>query len=84
MPTRVRVYDNGGATLDRFTAVYIDRPCGGGLFEARGLSDNPFHPQGFSQFTTAADGPHLGKRVPLSALPADVRRAIDLDLADGE
>ena len=83
MPTRVRVYDNGGATLDRFTAVYIGQPCGGGLFEARGLSDNPFHPQGFSQFTAAADGPHLGKRVPLNALPADVKRAIYLDLADG-
>lgn len=75
----VRVYDNGGATFDRFTAVYLDRPERGGLYAARGMSEDPFHPQGFGQATTAADGPHLGKRVPLAALPEAVQRAIYLD-----
>lgn len=81
---RVRVYDNGGRSFDRYTAVYVGQPCGGGLFEARSLSHNPFDPQGFNQFTEVRIGPHLGKRVPLSALPADVKRAIYLDLADGD
>lgn len=79
---RVKVYDNGGRSFDRYTAVYVGQPCGGGLFEARSLSHNPLGPQGFNQFTEVADGSHLGKRVPLNALPDDVQRAIYLDLTD--
>ena len=72
----VRIYDNGGATFDRFTAVYLDQPERGGLYAARGMSENPFHPQGFGQMTAASDGPHLGKRVRLADLPEPVQRLI--------
>ncbi len=78
------VYDNEGATLDRYTIFPRDkdwdaqakkitphrylRPC-------LGLSGHPvpWHPQGVSQFTTGAPGPHLGKRIKLHDLPVDIR-----------
>jgi hypothetical protein len=52
---KIRIYDNGGKTFDRFTAVYMDHPERAGfyktgLYAARGMSENPFHPQGFGQF----------------------------------
>lgn len=37
-----RITDNGGATFDRYTAIY----CDGGYV---GMSKSPFHPQGFGQ-----------------------------------
>lgn len=37
------IFDNGGATLDRYTVIDQNG-------EMLGLSDNPNHPQGFSQF----------------------------------
>lgn len=74
---RVRCYDNGGRTCDRFTAVYMDSPEGKpGTFQALGASERPFHPQGFGQHCTATPGRHLGRRVAVSDLPADVQRAI--------
>ena len=39
---RVVLLDNGGETFDRYTSI-IDGDCEG----ARGMSRNPFHPQGF-------------------------------------
>lgn len=73
--TRVKVYDDGDKSFDRYTVV-LDEPGtrAGGDFAALGLSDNPGHPQGFSQFTTAHDGPHLGKRIKFSDLPDGVRK----------
>jgi len=77
----VRIYDNGGKTFDRFTAVYMAHPENNGLFAARGMSENPFHPQGFGQFCSAMPGRHLGKRIAFEALPVDCQRLIDSDLA---
>ena len=69
----IKIYDNGGKTFDRYTAI-IDR-----MFF--GFSENPFSPLGFSQF--CGDVPkgmrsyrHLGKKVSLDSLSADVRKAI--------
>ena len=77
---RVRCYDNGGKTCDRFTAVYLDSPeSQPGTFYALGASERPFHPQGFGQHCAAALGRHLGRRVAFSDLPADVQRAIRQD-----
>lgn len=41
-----RVFDNGGETVDRYTVYLRSNPEQGAL----GLSDNPSHPQGFSQW----------------------------------
>lgn len=74
---RVRVWDNGGKTFDRYTilppanagAQYREH---GNAWTAIGASRNPFHPQGFGQHVTAMPGPHLGKRIAWDALPIDV------------
>lgn len=76
---KLRCYDNGGKTADRYTVMpprsawrmyRADR----GTWDAIGASAEPFHPQGFGQHTTAQPGRHLGRRVPLESLPADVQR----------
>lgn len=41
-----------------------------------GMSDHPFHPQGFGQSSTCVEGKHLGKRVTFSQLPEEVQRCI--------
>jgi hypothetical protein len=81
----VRIYDNGGKTLDRYTAVYMDEPENRpGTFSARAMSRDPFHPQGFGCSTTAMPGRHLGKRIKFNECPPDVRELILQDLGKGE
>ena len=70
----VKIYDNCGKTLDRFTAVFVKRPerrvyGQPATFEALGFSGNPFHPWGYGQHCSAAVGRHLGKRTTFEALP---------------
>ena len=46
------IYDNGGETFDRYTVVYMPYSVGmtGPLiFPFVGMSEHPFHPQGFGQ-----------------------------------
>jgi len=62
-----KVFDNGGATFDRYTIIFEDRP------DALGLSGNCDSPQGFSQFGVAIEGRHLGKRISFKDLPENVR-----------
>jgi len=76
----LRFYDNGGKTFDRYTVLYMDCAEGRGLYGARGMSANPFHPQGFGQSCAAMPGAHLGKRITFEALPHDCQRAIVQDL----
>lgn len=45
----VVIYDNGGATFDRYTFVFVD-PDVPDNFLVWGASENPSHPQGFGQF----------------------------------
>lgn len=78
----IRIYDNGGKTFDRFTVVYLNEPEGLGLYGARGMSENPFHPQGFGQYCTAAPGRHLGKRIKFDQLPIDCQRLVAQDCGD--
>ena len=74
----VRIYDNGGTTVDRYT-ILPPRYAGkfrerNGLWLCIGSSDNPFYPQGFGMWVTADPGPHLGKRIHWRDLPPDVKR----------
>lgn len=48
VPRWVRVYDNGGSTADRYTAVFTGRYRKSSRedFCYLGMSENPFHPQG--------------------------------------
>ena|ERR1035437_11140408 len=90
------IYDNGGKTFDRYTVVYSEvvsttilprvigvRPYKKFIrYEARGMSANPFHPQGVGQMTTASRGKHLGKIIKFSDLPKDCQKLIRQDLGE--
>lgn len=73
----LRCYDNGGATLDRYTIVpprwaTEHKSRGANTWAAIGASAHPF--QSVGQMTLAAPGPHLGRRIHWDDLPADVQR----------
>lgn len=77
------VYDNGGATADRYTVYYDD-----GTYV--GMSADPFHPQGFGQHGEGS-GPapedaeqQAGKPIAFSALPPDCQKLVMQDLEGGE
>lgn len=74
----IKIYDNGGKTADRYTAINTNRRVRGqfGMYEAIGFNAYPFHPQGYGQHTIAEPGRHLGKRVKLDELPADAARFV--------
>ncbi len=78
----VRIYDNGGKTFDRYTAVYMNVPEGPGLYACRGMSAHPNHPQGFGLWSSAMPGRHLGRRIKLEELPEDCQKVILADVAD--
>lgn len=76
-----RIFDNGGATCDRYTIAFkayrIDREL---WYPYLASSEKPFHPQGFGQWSEAREfltGRHLGKRVAFDTLPVDVQRFIN-------
>lgn len=76
--TVLRIYDNGGKTCDRYTIIpprwAKEYRMWNGLFECIASSDEPFHPQGFGQSTSAWPSPRLGKRIRWSQLPQDVQK----------
>ena len=81
---RVRCYDNGERTCDRFTVVYLDEPeRGRGLYACVAMNAAPFHPQGFGQHSTAMVGRHLGRRIRFAKLPADCQRLVRQDTKGG-
>jgi len=79
MPSQVRIYDNGGKTIDRYTLVVpsVNTP---GMLDMYGFNDNPYHPQGFGQYAgeyrQMSSYSHLGKLVSLDSLPDDARRFV--------
>lgn len=77
---RVLIYDAGPNFHDRYTAVYLDeseyKP---GTFSGRGMSENPFSPQGFGCSCVVEPGRHLGKRIKFEDCPPEVQRCIQQD-----
>lgn len=78
----IRVYDNGGKTFDRYTAVFTDDESRFPLYDCVGFSSNPFHPLGFCQHSDAMLGPHLGKRVSFASLPVEVQTMLREELKE--
>ena len=64
-PRWVRCYDNGGESLDRYTCVFTGRYTErtGGQHWYLGMSEHPFHPQGFGQ--------HSDSRFPIDTRDKD-------------
>ena len=78
---RIRCYDNGGKTADRYTVVYLDCPENApGMYWSIGMDSSPFHPHGFGQHGAAMLGRHLGKRIRFADLPEDCRQCVRQDL----
>lgn len=95
-PRYVRCYDNGGldtkhGTFDRYTVVFTGKYMSIGIpkgirqpygYEYLGMSEHPFHPQGFGQHgedTKPIDRPsysHLGKKISFDQLPEDCKLAV--------
>jgi hypothetical protein len=83
-PRWIRIYDNGGKTFDRYTVVFTGRyrHRTDGEHWYLGMSEHPFHPQGFGQHgwsETQIDYPrysHIGKRISWEQLPPDCQRCV--------
>jgi hypothetical protein len=83
MEANIRIYDNGGQTFDRYTVIYMDEPeREPNMFAAVGMSEHPFHPQGFGQHCTATPGKHIGRRITFEELPTDCQRLVLRDLGE--
>jgi hypothetical protein len=84
MPKDVKsIWDNEGKTLDRYTVVLKEEHSPGNLLML-GLSTNPTHPQGFSQFTGGHEGDHLGKKIEWSDLPKNIQEHVTMRLKDDD
>ena len=87
VPKKIRLYDNGGETADRYTVVFTGRIPGKGTGQCwgRGMSSDPFHPQGIGtwfEYDRMIDCPtysHIGKKIKFEDAPAQVQKSIVVD-----
>ena len=79
MKLQLHIYDNQGATFDRYTAVYLAAVERDGSYACLGMSENPTHPQGFGQHGSADDGDLLGSRISIMQLPRSCRELVMSD-----
>ena len=88
IPRKIRVYDNLGETFDRYTVVFTGNYKGRNGCDYLGMSENPYHPQGFGQHgwhERVIDYPsytHLGKKIKFEDLPQDCQRAVIEDYTE--
>jgi hypothetical protein len=70
----LRVYDNGGKSIDRYTVVGVDGERDNDNMKSMlGVSEGG---RAFSQFCRGHEGRHLGKRLPFASLDDDTRAHI--------
>jgi hypothetical protein len=88
IPKWIRVFDNGGKTFDRYTVIFTHAHSFGlrGYTVGVGMSEHPFHPQGFGQHfeyqNHKYDGKSGGKRIGFNDLPPDCKRLVIDDYTD--
>ena len=74
---KIKVYDNGGKTFDRYTVILSD----GSII---GMSKNALSPQGFNQYCgdvkdyQLKNNEAIGQKVSIKSLSDEVREAIRL------
>jgi hypothetical protein len=78
--TRIRIYDNGGKTIDRLSVLIYGKAwekCACLALDGNGGRD-------FSQFVIApcGGGKHLGKLISFESLPEDTQQHIVFRLSD--
>jgi len=76
---RIRAYDNGGETMDRYTVVYLDH-CTRGRCTFFGASAGMGIAQHGELSAGDTGGEHLGQRVGFRSLPLVLRMFILRDL----
>jgi len=74
-PTIIKSIWDLESVVDRYTVI-LSLPENNDCYTALCLSDNPLHPQGVSQFSTAAEGDHLGKRIQWFSLSEALQKHI--------
>ena len=73
------IYDNFGKTFDRYT-VYYNYKENDGTYFGRGMSNNPYSPNGFGMCISGNLGRHNGKHIKFEDLPKDCQKVINSDL----
>jgi hypothetical protein len=79
----LRIHDNGGRTIDRYTVVYdelVTTIPDETMYSGLGMSENPFHPQGFCQHGEVHPDADLGRQILFAELPADCQKAVEMDM----
>ena len=76
------IYDNGGKTFDRYTVYYgrFTESRTVRFYQCRGMSANPYSPQGFCQYSDGCIGRHNGKKISFEDLPKDCQSVVINDL----
>ena len=91
--TTIRIYDDLGATFDRYTAVLSGKlwdeqfartpdKVRAGYKMMLGFSSNPSHPQGFSQWSEGQEGRHLGRPAKFEDLPEPLQHHVLLRIKE--
>lgn len=86
-----RIYDSGEKTFDRYTVYFSDRKAWGitdkitkgsilSSWPYVGMSEHPFHPQGFGQHGNGCLGKQNGKIIDFKDLPEDCKKLVLQDL----
>lgn len=70
----IAVFDNGGASIDRYTIVTNDKECG--YYRCLCVSDNPDWPQGVSQWGLCAIDHSDGGQIDFADLPENVQKHV--------
>ena len=83
---RIRCYDNGGMTMDRFTVIFLETNKmvseQAVNYDCLCMSENPNYPQGVCMHGTAQlPNPGLGMRIEYSDLPIECQRKVMEELA---
>lgn len=88
MIERLKIFDNGGRTCDRYTVVYPREQYAGRryYYPYVSMDENPFHPQGYGQHGELpppgrAGFRHLGRRIKFEELPEKCQKLVMQDLS---
>ena len=78
--SRIKVYDNGGKSLDRITIVFLDFELENNRFYQAIAADESGH--GFYSHTSVQLGRHLGKEIPFSSLSPFIQKEVTEEIKE--